>query len=1411
MSFKDAASKLGGKVLKSAKSDAKSFGFKLANKGYDATIWLIQKVILFTVVFIAIWLILIFRESTKDLHGKCYQSMDIGQTTTFVLDASKIKGIGKRSSLSELGSNIGQSPVDWIDTGMVTTGDIVEVYVSGVIYPWGEDATDKIYTPVRSIGGGFDMKKTTPICPMSDNIANDSYCKYGIDKVSGNCQYPESDEFRRNNIRYDNVSCDSEKIPLSEQNSYIKGIHYEPIRVESGKPQGCNSFSNIVGFMENSDKMDIGTCALANGAGLYMKLGSDAKIAYHVRNVEVDMMEKVSPGISETLLAPNVNQFGARKTVTMPFMLPTMGYNYKKVLEDNPQYQNITVSEYIEPIDIVSDTRYNKLEFFGPCPMEGLRLGNGENTSKLTPNECEGSYAPGGKRIYLMVSVQDFTNLEGKYHLDFKRGAKYAGASDFGILAAVWKNMVFDTYGIDAKRNTLDEDGVIIQVRNKVVTSIQFRALTVMLLTMFLCWLGFQILTGSQSLSATIIMVRLIEVGFATWATDLENYAMIDEVILPIFFTGANDFMGMLIDTMFRISGVSSFIINKAEPFTSMDSVLGDIFSAPVMAKLMGMFNEGGAFIFFPTIVLWLLISVYIYIIKTSMVFIISTLAIGSMIMLFPIAVTGMFWSDKFKGWIQKNINTMMQNAMSSLGGVLVFTIALGLIFFHLKIMLGYKVCFENLRNVMGPASLYGWKAKGLELNDVIRNTVFLYVTLTIAADANGFVKSLGASLFGKTDDALGKNLFDKVFDTTIGNASKLATSTLSGMGIKANVSVSSKDLDDPMGAMKRATVSLSQPMQRGVKRLAVEGKAAIKDKWNQTVKPKANPKANPLAPGNKGGGAGGGAGGNDKDDDIPVIGNDNSNVSPVASTAGGKGGSGGGVDSSGSAPDGGEGSNGLSPAGASSATPSGDSDEDMSRSTGGEISNAGGGESVDKAGKEVAGEGQAVLPNSKAGSGKMQSNKLDQSGNSEDNQAKMDENGSENGGEKGGEKGGVDRGGVDRGGVDRGGVESGNQMGNKEGRGSVSRLDKDMDDKESKDGEPGDGKKKKGEKGEDKEDSENLSNHLQNRDEKGEKDGDGKKKKGKDEKGEKDGENFSDNLQNRDEKGEKDGDGKDLKKRDELPEKEMKMQDPEEEKKDRGMLDKKIEETLRSQFGDDLAELLMEKLSGLTPDKLDRIMRILSGDLSNLTAEDIALLREAGLLEMLVSAGKISAEHLQKLEEDKAKEIAGGQSTGEVQGIGVAESAQGIGQMGDKNNAVGSSSENAIGEAAGNMQNREADEKRKKDEEIRTHESKIKGLGTKKSKLQNIIKKYNTSPGDDIEGLINQFIETQDPQVAAELSAKLDIKIDPTQLGNMAHIEAVAQVAAQKAMEVQYAQEKLKQVEVRLKREEDQLKKLKK
>lgn len=413
--------------------------------------------IVVTIFFWILYLILFLFQCSKPIEGEgvCLLSENNSSAKTFTYNMANLSSGGECGAGSPY--EISGQNVDWIDTGFVTNGKQLIIYVDGNYFPWGEKQTPKIFSyHVSSVK--FDDGTTGDAL----NITTD----YKECEMNTDVKYSLTDD-QITKIIYEN-----------QFNSYTSA-NANNRNENSGKKL---IDSNIQGDCIIGNNCAIGTtneiqkaCVLKNGAGIYMKIG-DSTSSYHIKNYFVPAIKKSCISEKNCQYQYETSNNGTMiNLVKVPFAIPPV--IYKKGINDKVFIFDIR-DNIMKNLQILTDyDKETEYKFYVLVPTQDVNCVGDDyqkingicyhsEQKKLLPEDMQNVSCPvssnetinlpnelcapqSGKKIYIKPSDTCYEDNTGIINLTFTSGAKSLKEGNFSYknngLHITWVQSVIST------------------------------------------------------------------------------------------------------------------------------------------------------------------------------------------------------------------------------------------------------------------------------------------------------------------------------------------------------------------------------------------------------------------------------------------------------------------------------------------------------------------------------------------------------------------------------------------------------------------------------------------------------------------------------------------------------------------------------------------------------------------------------------------------------------------------------------------------------------------------------------------------------------------------------------------------------------------------------------------------------
>ncbi|MBL0725916.1 MAG: hypothetical protein JJW01_03090, partial [Alphaproteobacteria bacterium] len=659
----------------------------------------------------------------NDSSAQCYMARDSRVTERIQLSS---KGYNLKGTIPKNHSEIGQI-TSWVDTGLVTTGDPLEVAVEGKWFPWGEEDSKHIYQIVQKLNSTYKIKD-------SDKVMRKSY---EPEYVSESCKLTNSFEAVKANFNSDS------KFDIAMRQNQISRY--------------ARTENNIRRVNQQTENIVNAPCYLENGYGVYMKIGEGSRFAYHIVNHTVESFEYRYDNNEGVVLRPTLPLNNTRLGETViPFSLPTKIYDQTFNLS---KPINIT---HLNPRLVQANkinTPYAELAEESLC--------NADIADRLMrPNEtCS---PPSKQKIYLAVNDILYTANEGILDITFASGVQrenveYVGglrtkqSSILQQISSFILNPLFGNQDITrlAPGELIDftqkESGIIVKIRNNFLRNSTFQTIRMLLVILTITMLGYNVVKGSQELNFDSILKQILAISIALWGTEPDTYVLIDEVIVPFFFHGLVSLFSAFFIAASQISGMS---MNTVNPFAIFDIIIEEIFSPVLGYRILAGFVSEPMFMVTMITVFTLIIAFAISAFRAFLTTIVAVTQSAMIVAFMPLALLLMIYS-KTSEYMQKLISTIEAGIVKTMLFLLMMTILFFIAIGEFNKTLGYSICWQEIFSInifeIFSIKFYGWKTIGTFSREYfILHLVTFAISVSICTKADIIMSHL-ADLTGGT------------------------------------------------------------------------------------------------------------------------------------------------------------------------------------------------------------------------------------------------------------------------------------------------------------------------------------------------------------------------------------------------------------------------------------------------------------------------------------------------------------------------------------------------------------------------------------------------------------------------------------------------------------------------------------
>jgi len=800
----------------------------------------------------------------------CYSASDMGHTLRYNLSGH---GVNVSGSYPKTILDVGQLS-EWVNTGFVTSGEDMEIYVRGTWYPWGKANTPTSIQRVPVSVGNTSSSTETSNNPeyVSKSVANkcimNTDLSFYYDKNN-----PQSIKEVNQISRYNLIS-NTTQASIDQQYVGIMDVHC------LNGDQTCQA-PNLRGPKDHT----FAPCAIDNGHGVYMRIGGDStNYAYHLANQYINVY--VSTLINgQVHYVTKSDLSGNMQPYLMPFTLPTKIYqqNRPKDVVDGVTSANSA---------FIPSNQSNTPNIF--LMSHGNNSYNIDETKPPAPNQA----------IYLKINDTYYGDNDGTVEVVFKSGAMRATStseSNDSFFTTVVNFFFTPLFGPQLTQNFTEaavdtskqEQGIITEIRNGILSNANFQIIRILVLISVITLYGYHLIMGTNEIKLNDLIKKIIIIGFVAWGTMPQNYQLIDDILIPIFLKGFSGLASMLASAAASVGG---FSINVANPFRAFDIMIASIFSEVISYKILALFMSAGIAKLTLLMILALICIVVIIVARAVLVVALSIASIGITIILLPIVLLTLL-HDKTKEYFDKWKNALIKEGFAMMLMIFIMTLFLALVAKYYFALFNFDICWQQVHSVnilFLTLKFFAWSIVNQDANSASftvqhLQTLLLFAIMSIVAmQTPGFAKAVG-DVFGTNSggDSLGEKLFGAIKKGILGDKDNFGLLTpLTALSDKIGSlrdGISSIDRPDQVlkgigsslgGAVaKKIENGLSSGVKKvgsGIKTLGKKAATSVKNKFN-SQKPSTGsqvrsgrsdpflPQNNPTAEAGRNGGIGSG------------------------------------------------------------------------------------------------------------------------------------------------------------------------------------------------------------------------------------------------------------------------------------------------------------------------------------------------------------------------------------------------------------------------------------------------------------------------------------------------------------------------------------------------------------------------
>ncbi len=599
----------------------------------------------------------------------CYEADEFYSKVFTVWANPKKEANQKNNILTKIGENksttqnvfgsydqhTGGQMADWMDTGLIASGDYFVISISG---GWTDKGGDRNESQISALDScRYCIKSTTAsdtencLCgPILDNaeMKNESTIKW---------DEPKTEEYKADNIQKNN---NTDTCYFSKINS---------LGVPKIFDTKLNDFSTLNPLpAENSNNINICTCKIPSTDAEKTEIFENNNQNYFIFPRGSILKTTTSSNLSSAGKINNTEQDCAHK----------MGFGAYISLDGAGSNRN-----YTHAYHLVSP---NKVL----CP---IRLKNGmcKDASDIdrtkfiytSPNKriFAQSYNAGGNpqnyhglgdKVRLLIHDKYFNDNSGSYKVEFLRGV--ISTRDNGLIADIVRTIdgyIFGSsvYNKETFTYTKQNVGVVEFMYKAVLNDKLVRAVISIALVMYVCFYGLAFFMGLVDYGKKEVAMRLLKIGLVILFTNEKAWLFYNDFVIGFFKDGMDTFVATITNIFesnmdktlgaVMVSEEALSIQNDVgRKFMYVDNMILNFTSNAVIAKVIGLIfiPEKGIFGILYALIIFALIFYFIYaMIDIALKYLMNILklcigfALGPVFILFSLFEKT---KDMFKNWL---------------------------------------------------------------------------------------------------------------------------------------------------------------------------------------------------------------------------------------------------------------------------------------------------------------------------------------------------------------------------------------------------------------------------------------------------------------------------------------------------------------------------------------------------------------------------------------------------------------------------------------------------------------------------------------------------------------------------------------------------------------------------------------
>ena len=351
------------------------------------------------------------------------------------------------------------------------------------------------------------------------------------------------------------------------------------------------------------------------------------------------------------------------------------------------------------------------------------------------------------------------------------------------------------------------DKGLFVKARNAILTNSMFIMTKIMLVVWFFFSFGFGFLNKSKIIHLPVFTHDIKNLLILIWATDVDNYKIIDDILWPSLFKGAEAFSTMFFEAASDIYGLS---VHSNSMYEFFDTAIQSMTSKETWYRVIAMGTNMQYFYiflfwfpFFGTGIIKFIKSV------AGSIFglVITATSIGSTIMLFPLyALDSMFPKHDFR--IKKILHQLIGDFIHYSIELGFYGLMMGFVYQSYLDAISIDICWKVLlkQKILSflPEALFAtWTFDGEYGNNLMTilkmlmwAVIFAFSSL-ISVKFAGLAKMAADLLWGKSSMSLGVGNGAKIGQKAVGVVDSITggIANITGMA-EDSLAGSGKDID---------------------------------------------------------------------------------------------------------------------------------------------------------------------------------------------------------------------------------------------------------------------------------------------------------------------------------------------------------------------------------------------------------------------------------------------------------------------------------------------------------------------------------------------------------------------------------------------------------------------------------------